>query len=481
MSLLLVHLLFIIFGIVLLQIFKDYNFLSIIYLLTSMLSFIFAIYIFYNIEILIGTRINLLEIIPNLSINFSIDYLGSIFLLISNGLWFMTSIYSIQYLKLNKFSNEIKFYTFFMLSMFATNAIIYSSNLLTTFIFYELLTIATYPLVTYKGNEESIINGKKYLYYLLGTSIVFLLPAIILTYSQTGTLDYTQGGIFTDQSSLMINILLLMFVIGTAKIAIMPFHKWLPAAMVAPTPVSALLHAVAVVKSGVFIIVKIILYIFGPAVLLNTGAIDILIALTSVTIIASSIIAINQDNIKLRLAYSTIGQLSYIILATIILAPYSLLAAILHFIFHAIGKIILFLTSGILMTQLNIKNVSEMDGIARKLPYTIFLMSLGSLIMVGLPPTVGFISKWFLIKGLIESHSIYLLLVILLSTLLNAAYYFPIIFRPYFNTSKTKDVKEIAEDPLLIGPIIIIGILAIYLFFVSDSIIMFIQKTIIII
>jgi len=224
----------------------------------------------------------------------------------------------------------------------STNAIIYSANLFTTFIFYEILTLATYPLVTFKSDEKSILSGKKYLYYLLGTSIIFLLPAIIITYNVTGTLTYTENGIFSAHDYNLINLLIVLFLFGVAKSAIMPFHKWLPTAMVAPTPVSALLHAVAVVKSGVYILIKIMIYIFGLNVLKDIGA-DLFILFASLTIILSSIIALKQDSIKLRLAYSTIGQLSYIILGVAILAPYSILASVLHIIFHALGKIILFL------------------------------------------------------------------------------------------------------------------------------------------
>jgi multicomponent Na+:H+ antiporter subunit D len=364
--------------------------------------------------------------------------------------------------------------------MFATNAIIYSSNLLTTFIFYEILTISTYPLVTFKGDSDSISNGKKYLYYLLGTSIIFLLPAIIIIYSIAGTLDYEIGGILTSYNNpLVIKILIILLIFGVAKSAIMPFHKWLPFAMIAPTPVSALLHAVAVVKSGVFIIIKVVLYIFGPLILQESGADIIIILFASITILLSSIIAIKQDSIKLRLAYSTIGQLSYIVLAIAILAPYSILAATLHLIFHAIGKIILFLTAGIITTGIGIKKVSEMNGLASKFPYTIFLMSLGALIMIGLPPTIGFISKWYLIVGIIESTKIYLLAVIIISTLLNASYYLPMIYKPYFKSFETKYNEGNSEDMRLVAPVIIIGLAAIILFFNTDSIIIFIQEYII--
>ena len=480
MSLLSLHLLLPIIGIIILSTVKKDQWAYIAHVFISLTSFLLAINVFLGRDHYLGQSLSFLEIIPKISIDFSLDGLGLVFLLVSNFLWLMTAIYSDRYLLLNNFKNKPKFYIFFTLSMFSTNAIIYSSNLFTTFIFYEFLTLSTYPLVTFKMDEKSINNGKKYLYYLLGTSIIFLLPAIILTFNLTGTLDYKEGGIFPDsQSYLMINLLVILFLFGVAKSAIMPFHKWLPAAMVAPTPVSALLHAVAVVKSGVFIIMKIILFIFGTELLQKSGADLILISLSSITILLASLMALKQDNIKLRLAYSTVSQLSYIILSVSILAPFSILAAVLHLIFHALGKIMLFLTAGILATCMNIKNVSELNGVSSKFPFTIFLASLGAFVMVGIPPTVGFFSKWYLLLGIFQSEKIYLLIILIISTLLNASYYFPIIYKSYFCEIDSVHKDAQTEDFLLVLPVMIIGIMTIILFFGVDSIIMFTQGYII--
>jgi len=359
--------------------------------------------------------------------------------------------------------------------MFSTNAIIYSSNILTTFIFYEILTLSTYPLVTFKNNEESLKKGKIYLYYLLGTSIIFFLPAMIITYLISGTLDYTNGGFLQNQDHSILFLLFILYLFGVAKSALMPFHKWLPSAMVAPTPVSALLHAVAVVKSGVFILMKIILLVFGSTTLLSTGLDTVLITLASLTIIISSIIAIYQDNIKLRLAYSTIGQLSYILLATAIMSSYSILAAVLHLIFHALGKVMLFLSAGIITTQTGIKKVSEMDNLSAKLPYTCLVILVGAFIMIGLPPTIGFISKWYLISGIIDSGKINILIIILVSTLLNAGYYFPMIYRSYFKTAPISNVSSV-ENIGLILPVLVIAVVSVLLFFNVDFIINFINR-----
>ena len=280
MSLLSLHLCLPLAGIILLIYIRSNKGLYITHLLISFFSFLISIKMFLEKVFYLQYSLNIFNILPNISISFSVDGLGIIFLLVSNFLWLMTTIYSERYLSLNGFNNKSKFYIFFTLAMFSTNAIIYSSNLFTAFVFYEFLTLSTYPLVTFKKDEQSIKNGKKYLYYLLGTSIIFLLPAIILTFNLTGSLEYKIGGIFTENvNPLMINILILLFIFGVAKSAIMPFHRWLPAAMIAPTPVSALLHAVAVVKSGVYIMMKIILYIFGAQLLQDTGSDLILIFL----------------------------------------------------------------------------------------------------------------------------------------------------------------------------------------------------------
>ena len=475
MNIILSHLAFLFFSILILYLVRKENFSGAAHGLISFISVIFVFFITFSFHEVSNNKIVLFEFIENAPISFYIDSLGLVFLIISNLLWFCVAIYATRYLDINKYDKKGDFYIFFLISMFATNAIVYSSNLITTFIFYELLTVATYPLVTFKKDEESVNSGKKYLYYLLGTSIVFLLPAIVITYIQNGSVEYTQGGIFSSSNQIITFIALILFTLGVAKSALMPFHKWLPTAMVAPTPVSALLHAVAVVKSGVYIIIKIILFIFGIEVIKDNGAVFIIL-LASFTTIIASIIALKQDSIKLRLAYSTIGQLAYIVLATAILAPFSILAAVLHLAFHALGKIILFLSAGIIATRVNVKYVSEMNGISTSLPYTSLLLSLGAIIMVGLPPTIGFISKWFLIQGIIDADMYILVSVIILSTILNAAYYFPMIYKPFFGPSnKTFTYKE---DMFLVLPVALIGLISVVLFFTAETFIIFIEQQI---
>ncbi|MAR77372.1 MAG: cation:proton antiporter [Gammaproteobacteria bacterium] len=475
MNLILLHLIFLLVGMFVLYASRNNNLNQVFYIMICFVSLIFAILISNTIDVAKPNSIDVYNIIQDIPISFGLDFLGIIFLFISNSLWLMVSLFSLSYLKLNSYQEKYKFYFFFTLAMFSTNAIIYSSNILTTFIFYEILTLSTYPLVTFKNNEESLKKGKIYLYYLLGTSIIFFLPAMIITYLISGTLDYTNGGFLQNQDHSILFLLFILYLFGVAKSALMPFHKWLPSAMVAPTPVSALLHAVAVVKSGVFILMKIILLVFGSTTLLSTGLDTVLITLASLTIIISSIIAIYQDNIKLRLAYSTIGQLSYILLATAIMSSYSILAAVLHLIFHALGKVMLFLSAGIITTQTGIKKVSEMDNLSAKLPYTCLVILVGAFIMIGLPPTIGFISKWYLISGIIDSGKINILIIILVSTLLNAGYYFPMIYRSYFKTAPISNVSSV-ENIGLILPVLLIAVVSVLLFFNVDFIINFINR-----
>ena len=304
--------------------------------------------------------------------------------------------------------------------------------------------------------------------------MIFLLPAIIVTYSVTGSISFSDPIPFSGVSEIILIITMLLFIFGTAKSAVMPFHKWLPSAMVAPTPVSALLHAVAVVKSGVYILTKIFLFIYGASISSMTSM-QVFVVVICFTIVASSVIAFRQDSIKLRLAYSTIGQLSYILLGVIILAPLSILAALLHFIFHAFGKIVLFLSAGIFATNFKVKNVSEMDGLATIAPLTCFSMTVGALIMIGLPPTIGFISKWYLLLGLSSSEEYLAISVIIISTLLNAGYYLPMIYKVYFNDGTTANFK-IREDIFLVTPVFLVTLIGIMMFFFSTPIVSFVQQ-----
>ena len=327
----------------------------------------------------------------------------------------------------------MSFFGFFSVCVTATMGIAFSGNLFTLFLFYEVLTLITYPLVTHHGTEKARQGGRVYLGLLMGTSVLFLLPALVFIWYLTGTTDFTAGGILAGRlgpAGLMGLLALCMFGIG--KAALMPFHKWLPAAMVAPTPVSALLHAVAVVKAGVFSVVKVIVYIFGLDTLGVNGTTDWLILLAGFTIVSASVVALGADNLKRRLAYSTISQLSYVVMAAALLAPLSVVGATLHIAAHALGKITLFFAAGAIYTAAHKTEVSQLDGIGRRMPWTMGAFAIGALSMIGLPPAAGFVSKWYMLSGAMASEQWLAVGVIALSTLLNAGYFLPIIYRAFF-------------------------------------------------
>lgn len=393
----------------------------------------------------------LAEPIVGLSIGLQVESLGLIFGLVCSFLWIITSIYSIGYMRGHHEKHQTRFYAFFALSIAATMGLTFSADVFTMFVFYELLTLMTYPLVTHSGTEEAKRAGRKYLGYLLGTSVCFLLLAIIWTWSLTGTLDFIPGEVFdNDTPDGLITVLFLLYVFGIGKAALMPFHRWLPAAMVAPTPVSALLHAVAVVKAGVFCILKISVYLFGLAELYDSGAWEWVFYFSAATILIASFIALRQDNLKARLAYSTISQLSYIIMATAIIAPISIMGATLHIAAHAFGKITLFFAAGSIYVASDKTQVSQLDGIGRKMPLTMTAFAIGSLSMIGVPPTVGFISKWYMLQGAYSMQNWIAIVVIVISTLLNAAYFLPIVYAAFFRKPSINISMEHGEAPVAI-------------------------------
>ena len=373
------------------------------------------------------------DLLPGLQVAFKVEPLGMLFALIASGLWIVNSLYSIGYMRGNNEAKQTRFYVCFALSLAATMGIALAGNLFTLFIFYEVLTLVTYPLVTHHGSDKARNGGRTYLGLLMGTSIVFLLPALIYLWFVAGTTDFVAGGILAGklgQGGTVVLLALCMFGIG--KAALMPFHRWLPAAMVAPTPVSALLHAVAVVKAGVFSVVKVIVYIFGVDNLAQSGSADWLVAVAGFTIIAASIVALNADNLKRRLAYSTVSQLSYVVMAAAVLAPLSMVGAVLHIAAHAVSKITLFFAAGAIYTAAHKTDISQLDGIGRRMPWTMAAFTIGALSLIGVPPMAGFVSKWFIVNGAIDSQQWLVVAVVLTSALLNAAYFLPIVHRAFF-------------------------------------------------
>ena len=420
--------------------------------ITSSLA-LFGIVLTLLPEVLAGNRpsLTLVNITPALSILFELEPLGMLFACIAALLWPINTLYSIGYMRGNQESHQTRFYICFAIALSSTMGVALAGNLLTLFIFYELLTLSTYPLVTHKGDEAALNAGRTYLGILMTTSIGFLLVAIIWTWSLTGSLEFRPGGILAGKvAGPELILLLFLYVYGIGKAALMPIHRWLPAAMVAPTPVSALLHAVAVVKAGVFSVVKISIYIFGLDMLHQSSAAEWVLWIAGFTIIIASVIALRQDNLKLRLAYSTISQLSYVILAIFILAPLSTVAAAFHIAAHALGKITLFFAAGSIYTASHKSKISQLNGIGYRMPWTMAAFTIGAISMIGIPPAAGFISKWYMLLGAFQQQHVVAVLVIIISTLLNAAYFIPIVYAAWFR--QADDISEHGEAPL---PIIV--------------------------
>jgi multicomponent Na+:H+ antiporter subunit D len=329
--------------------------------------------------------------------------------------------------------------------------IAFSANLFTLFLFYEMLTLSTYPLVSHKGDEKTVRSARVYLGILISASIGLLLPAIIWTYSVAGTGDFTMGGILRGHiDGPQVGLLLGLFVFGAAKAAVMPVHRWLPAAMVAPTPVSALLHAVAVVKAGVFTIVKIIVYVFGVDFLFSEPSSGWLFWAAAFTIIAASVVALRQQNLKRLLAYSTVAQLSYVVMASAILKPLAEVGAAMHMLAHSFGKITLFFAAGSIYTASKKTELFQLSGIGRRMPVTMAAFTIGALSMIGVPPTAGFVSKWYILAGAFQADNYYALATIILSTALNAAYFLPIVYMAWFGKDVTPAGKEHGEAPFAV-------------------------------
>lgn len=405
--------------------------------------------IYAGFEAGIAFHLDLVEIVPGLRLSLDLEPLGMIFAMIASGLWIVATLYSIGYMRGNKEHDQTRFFAFFALSIAAAMAIALSGTLLTLFVFYEVLTLSTYPLVAHNGDEAAKKGARTYLTILIGTSIGFLLLAVFWTYALTGTLDFTEGGILTGKvSGWTASALLFLFVFGTGKAAVMPFHRWLPAAMVAPTPVSALLHAVAVVKAGVFTIVKVIVYIFGIDYLTTVPAHEWVGYIAGFTVLMASAIALQQTNLKRLLAFSTISQLSYIVMAAVVLTPLSQIGAALHIIAHAFGKITLFFAAGAIYTASKKKDTTEFCGIGHRMPITMTAFAIGALSMIGVPPTAGFVSKWYIVGGAFEVEKYFVVAVLSISAVLNAAYFLPIVFRAFFRQENVPSQKgEHGEAP----------------------------------
>jgi multicomponent Na+:H+ antiporter subunit D len=418
-------------------------------------------------EVLAGgrPRLDLVEVLPGLSLAFAAEPLGVLFALVASGLWFVTTLYAIGYMRGHNEKNQSRFFICFALAIAGAMGVALAANVFTLFVFYEAITLSTYPLVTHHGTAEARKAGRTYLGILMGTSVAFFLLAMVWTYQLAGTTDFRPGGILEGkvEGGLLI-ALLALYAFGTGKAALMPFHRWLPAAMVAPTPVSALLHAVAVVKAGVFTVLKVVVYIFGIDLLRDTGANLWLAWVAAGTLLLASVVAIFQDHLKRRLAYSTISHLAYIVLGAALANEMAARGAALHIAMHAMGKITLFFCAGAIYVMAHKTKVSELDGLGRRMPFTFLAFFLASASLIGLPPFGGSWSKFFLALGAAETGHYAFVAVFMISSLLSIGYLMPVVWRAFYRPPKANPEQaadqpqglenDLLKAPLLVGPLV---------------------------
>jgi multicomponent Na+:H+ antiporter subunit D len=409
-------------------------------------------------------EVRLIPLVENLHIYFRVDSLGMIFGIVSSTLWVFAMIYSIGYMA--REHGQRSYFTFFVLSASATMGVAFAGNLFTLYIFYEYLAICTYPLVVHAQTREATRAGIKYISYSFGGgALIFLSLFAIL--SLAGTLDFAPGGILGSVDPADRGWLVVIFVLCIAgfstKAAVMPLHSWLPSAMVAPTPVSALLHAVAIVKAGVFGITRVFYSLYGVETLRELNLTGYLAVVICFTIIAGSVMAIKQDVLKLRLAYSTIGQLGYITLGTLMLTPFGLAGGLLHIINHAFLKITLFFCAGIIITVTGKTSLSDLAGVGRRLPLTMLAFSIGAFGLMGMLPICGYLSKYYLLTAGFSAGKPVYAYVILMSTVLNSIYYLPIIVNAFFKQGLFERPRSIEAPLTMLVPTVILAVAAVAL------------------
>ncbi|MFB6236060.1 MAG: proton-conducting transporter membrane subunit [Halopenitus sp.] len=391
--------------------------------------------------------------LPGVSLALQADPLGILFALLASLLWIITSFYSIGYMRGLDEHAQTRYFASFAVSVSAAVGVAMADNLVALFVFYELLTVATYPLVGHDETAESRAAGRKYLAYTFAGG-VSVLAGTVGVYVLTGTVTFTPGGI-EGLSAVDTNVARALFGLLIAgfgvKAALMPVHSWLPDAMVAPTPVSGLLHAVAVVKSGVFGIARVVLEIFGPDTVSALGVGVVLAVVAAFTLTVASVMALRQDNLKRRLAYSTVSQLSYIVLGLGIGVSAggtnALIGGLLHIPAHAFMKLTLFFCAGIIHVETHTDAISDMAGIGKRMPVTMSAFAVASAGMAGIPLVAGFVSKWYLLLGSVGAGGAVFAVVLLVSGVLNIAYFWPIVYTAFFESPGDSDTK-----PLISGP-----------------------------
>ena len=424
----------------------------------------------------------LFQLLPGLSFALRADALSMIFAVTASFLWIVTVFYSAGYMRSLEEHAQTRFNTCFALALFGAIGCAFSDNLLTLYLFYEIVSVTTYPLVAHHQDEEGYEGGRKYLVYLVTAAKGLILPAMVMIYVLSGTLDFATnahtGILPAGVHNGLITVLYICCILGFAKNSVMPLHHWLPGAMVAPTPVSALLHAVAVVKVGVFSTVRVMLHVFGGDLMARLHLGLPTAYFVSITILVASIIALSKDNLKLRLAYSTVSQLSYIILGVALLTPTGIAGGLVHIANHAFAKITLFFCAGAIYVATHKKNISEMSGLGRAMPWTFGAFALAALSMIGAPPVGGFISKLYLLIGALDAGALGILLVLIASTLLNAAYFAPVVYQAYFGKPPAGDAgHHHGEAPLaVLIPLCLTAVISVLLGFYPDFFMRFAQS-----
>lgn len=434
------------------------------------LNFLLVLYLAFVAPM---TQLHLLKVNDFLDIYFRLDNLGKLFSILASFLWILTSIYAFAYMSHE--DHKRQFYVFFTMTLSVTLGLSFSGNLFTLYIYYELLTLVTFPLVIHAGTEEALQSGKKYIIYSFSGATLILFGMMIL-YPLSGDMIFVGKGLLVKgppvNDRYVLWSFLFMFLGFGVKSALVPLHAWLPSAMVAPTPVSALLHAVAVVKSGIFSLIRITYFVYGVLVVHRIGAPKYLIPLAIITVVMGSLLALHQQHLKKRLAYSTVSQLGYIILGLLMLNPNGLLGSLLHLVNHALIKITLFFSVGIITHQTGKKYIDEIYGLGKRMPITFICFMIATISLIGIPPSNGFVSKWFLGLGSLNSNNALYLLILLLSAFLTASYLLPIPIRALFTTHREEepidpetpaislDPGKLMRIPLLIltGTILLLGL-----------------------
>jgi multicomponent Na+:H+ antiporter subunit D len=420
-------------------------------------------------------------LVPGVTVTFCADGLSLIFALVACFLWMFATSYNIGYMRSLNEHAQTRYFFCFAVAIFGAVGVAFSANVFTLYLFYELITIFTYPLVAHHQDEEGFAGARKYMVYLMGSSKLFLLPAMVLTYVLAGTLEFNltdmvHGMFPADANPVLVSVTYFLYLFGLAKAAIMPLHNWLPGAMVAPTPVSALLHAVAVVKAGVFSLSRVMLSGFGVELLDRLGLGMTTAYLAAFTVVAASVIALTKDDLKARLAYSTVSQLSYVILGVAMLTPMAVSGGLAHIAHHAFSKITLFFAAGAIYVAAHTKKISLMDGLGRKMPFTFAAFALASLSMIGVPPSCGFVTKWLLAGGVLQADRLIILLALGASTILNAAYFTPVVYRAFFKPAPEGAEHHGGEAPLtMVVPLSLTALISIYLGLFPETFLRFVN------